>query len=332
MKHKFVLPIVIAVIVIAIIVSLVYTQSGLQQQGPKVVKIGYKDSVPTSNLPVFVALEKGYFEEEGIKPEPVNFQTSNTEAEALSNNQIDVGVDIATTVVYAVEQRSPGNFKIFMTHSLSEENPLTAIVVKKDSKIDEIKNLQGKKMAIFPGSTALKLTKLAFKKMGYGNLSVELISLTPNLWLGALSTGQVDAVLTYEPFGTQILQQEGFKKISSAPIEKFVFNGKYSGANTAFSTKFANENPEITTKIIKVFEKSLEFIEANPVEARQLMVKYSNTQESVAKEVPLLTWEIGENIEINKLQEYADVLLQEGELEKQIDVTKLLYIIPQKIS
>lgn len=329
MENKLILPVVVAVVVIAIVGFLVYMQSGLRQ-GTTVVKIGHLD-LATAALPIYVALENGYFEDEQIEPELIKFQSSNLLSEALANNQIDLAIGPSTSVLYTIEQRDPGKFRIFMTGVLSTDRPFSSIIVTKDSQINEIMDLEGKKIAVLPGSTSLVFTRLMFKNMGYENLNVTPVQMPPNLWAGALSSGQVDSILAYEPFGTLILHQGDSRVLSSAVLERFILNDIPAGGNS-FSTKFAEENPETAAKIVRVFKKSSEFIEANIAEARKIMAEYSNLPESVAQEVGIPILYIGEDIDVDKLQEYADVLLQEGELEKQIDVAKLLYIIPQKVS
>ena len=286
--------------------------------------------MPVSSLPLYVALENHYFDDQKINVQLTKFQSSNPLVSALIANQIDVAVAPSTDPLLAVEQKSPGNFVIFMSHSFSSKNPFTQLVVRKDSNITDVSQLNGKSIGVFPGSTAQHQTMLAFKNMGYGNMTVNYIALGPNLWASALNSSQVSAVLTYEPWGTQMQQLGLTKVLVPMPFERFVLDGSPS-ASSAFTVSFVKDQPNTANKIMNIFQKSIDYINANPSDARKLMPKYSAIQESVADQIPILSWAVGSNINITSYQKFADILYQQNVLAGNIDASKIIYTPSQSL-
>src|SRR3989344_5563832 len=71
------------------------------------VKIGYLPVV--HGLPLYVAIEKGYFTEQGIAIEQVPFQAPNQIIDALLQGQLDMGSPSTAAGVTAVaESKNPG--------------------------------------------------------------------------------------------------------------------------------------------------------------------------------------------------------------------------------
>lgn len=322
-KKKSLSLVAIAIIVAGLAAYFYYNQTQSNQEYVT-VRIGYLD-LPVSSLPLYVALDNQYFNDSKINVELTKFESSNPLVSALIANQIDVAVAPSTDPLLAVEQKSPGNFVIFMSHSFSSKNPFTELVVRKDSDITNLSQLNGQSIAVFPGSTAKHQLMLALQNMGYGNLTVNLVSMAPNLWASALNSSQVSAVLTYEPWGTQ-MQQLGLSRILvSMPFERFVLDGSPS-ASSAFTTTFVQDHPDTAVKIMNVFQKSIDYINTNPQDARNLMPKYSAISESVAQQTPILSWAIGSNINVTSYQKFADILYQQSVIAGNINASKIIYI------
>lgn len=314
---------VIAAIVIAIVGVSAYL-TNFQAPSEKIpLKVGTIQI--TGTLPILVALEKGYFAEEGLDVTNVGFQTSNQLAEAVANGQIDFAGDMSISVIFAIEQRSPGNIKVYATDLHKAESPFTSVIVRNDSSLG-INDLEGKKIAVFPGSTATTLTKISFKNLLGKKLNAEYVQMPPNLWLQALEGKQVDAVIAYEPFGTLGLEQGIAKEIYSGLFENHVLPDRsYTPGAFLISPKMINERPDVAQKIIRATQKGVDFINSNNEEARIIATKYLPITENVALKMKIMDFAVGKNMNIENVQKYADILFQEGELNTRIDVFKILY-------
>ncbi|MGH9923394.1 MAG: ABC transporter substrate-binding protein, partial [Nitrososphaerales archaeon] len=218
-----------SIIAVAIIVAITVTFL----QSPRTVeplnlRIGYLGIVDT--VPVFVAMEKGYFEEEGFTISSTRFQSSNQLAEAVINGDVDYAAVVSSSVVFSIEQRVPGTIKVISTVTHPSERPFSSILIRNNSSLT-LEDLQGKKLALFPGSTSQALSKIAFRNLMGEDFNAEYLQMPPNLWLDALSQGQVDAVVSYEPFATVGIERGAAKILYSGLYEKQVMDN----APTAFT-------------------------------------------------------------------------------------------------
>ena len=316
-------------VAVVIIIAIVFGVSNLDTDTPLTkVNIGYFDS--TVSLPVLVADEKGFFEKRGIDVELFPLRTSDLVADALYSDQIDVAVSISNTVALASEQKSPDYLRAFTMYTASTDGHLFSyVLVNSDSPIDETADLNGKKIAIFPSSMATVLAEIVFENMLGPDSEVELVKVSPLDWEQALATGKTDALLSYEPFGTMIIQSGVGKIISEGAWEKYVMKNIPVSVDT-FSTKFYNEHPETAEAVKDALHEAGEFIINNDEEARKIMLERTKAvaDEEIAMKTPLVKSEKLTKENVERFQDLADILYEKNALEKKIDVTTMLYQIP----
>jgi len=283
------------------------------------IKIGYN---PISyDLPFFVAIEKGFFAEEGLKVEPINFATSNLMAESLVSDQIDVATSASITVMFGIEQNVPAKFKIFMVHVSTASKPADFIIVKKDSKIEKVEDLKGKTIGTHQGSTVMVYANLALAKYFNPEKDINLIQLSPEVQIQALETGQVDALFTYEPIGTLSLEKGVGRILVSAP-KNLIMDPMPSGAY-AFSSTFAEKRPEDAKRVLKAMEKAVDFIRTNEEDAKMYISKYTPIKDETARRINVIPYWKLEEIDPNSVQSFCDLLFEAGDLKKKLKTESL---------
>ena len=164
------------------------------------VQVGY---LPVSmSLPTFVALEKGFFSEQGLHVKATQFVSGTLIMDALIAGRIDVNAGSASVGHWMVESNVPGTFKIFLIYGTENEWDKTfPIIVKKDAPYQTLLDLKGKKVGTFPGITSIALAKAIFRKYLDPEKEVVFIEIPPQNMIEALAAGSVEAVFTPEPFG-----------------------------------------------------------------------------------------------------------------------------------
>lgn len=314
-----------AVIVSAIVVlSVVYFPSATNTQ---VTSVRLGDIPLTISLPIYVAQEEGYFKEQGLDVSLTHFQSSNDLADAAAAGAIDGGGVLSISVVLAVEQKAPNTLKVVTEQVTSSNSPFDALVVHKDSNLT-INDLAGKKIALFPGSTSLILAKISFEHLVGSDFKYQPVPMTPNLMLESLASHQVDAVIGYEPFNTLVVQKGVGKVLLSGFYEKGIYDDLPGGA-IILTSDFVQKNPQAAAKINVVIGKAIKFIETNETQARIIATKYMPIDESVALKSNLPRWYTAENIDVDKLQKYADIIYNSGGLAEHIGVSSVIYQVPK---
>ena len=200
MKKKSLLIIIIALVAV---LSLFFIFE--KQQPDNTIKIGYKEHI--GYLPLFVAYDNGYFDDENIKMETIKFESSDLMVKALISGDLDVLMGINTLTAFAAEQASPGNLKIFTGQVYTTKEYADEIIVSKDSELSSIQDLRGKKIGLMPGSGFTEYMKIILEKNNLSEKDVELSQMESKILLQALANRNIDAVLALEPLGTMAIER-----------------------------------------------------------------------------------------------------------------------------
>jgi NitT/TauT family transport system substrate-binding protein len=288
------------------------------------VKIGYLTLV--MSLPTFVALEKGYFKEQGLKVVNTPFQSGTLIVDALVAGRIDVNAGSAIVAHWLAEQNLPGTFKIFAVYGPIEPKDNTFILaVAKDAPFKEMKDLKGKRVATFPGIASLILAKAVLRPYFDPEKEVTLLEIPPGNIVQALAAGQIDAYFTPEPFGMIAVAQGVGRYLVEHPCLSLNLKTGFPGGAFTFNSKFLKEKPFVARKAKAAIDKGLDFINTNEQEARKFLVKYANLPEPFAMKIPFDLWFKAEQYNKSYGQPYFDLLKREGLFQKQIDTTQLYY-------
>lgn len=286
----------------------------------KPIRIGYLPL--TANMPLFVAVENGYFEEENIDITLIKYETSNQMLEALVTNRIDIETATSASVTVTVAQTLSDEIKVFMLNVFDEENYLSSIVIPTNSPIKNVQDLKNKMIGTYPGSTMKLYTSQYLKECGVEYK--EIIPISPSAQLSALSSGSIDAILTLEPTGSLAKVNKLGQLLVKAPVETKVLFPWVGGTNS-FSSDFYNRNPQLAEKIIAVFNKSVDWIREHPDAAKKTLSKYTAIQDSsVYSIIPVpVYWKLDE-IKVDDFQKMVDHLLLHGDIDRKVNVNDII--------
>lgn len=315
---------------IGMLILIGITYWSLSKKTSKSIKMGYAPFA--SNWPFFVAIEKGYFHEEGLDIEPEKFVDSKSMMDALITKRVDHIAPIALPVIFGVEQSQPELLKIFLVaaeRKTEERNVISGIVVKKDSLIKSISHLKGRKIGTYPGTAALVSVKLILIANGVDpEKEVSIIQVAPELQIHSLLANQFDALFTIEPYTTIAITKNVGQLIETNPRAKYITDPYIVGAQV-FLKESIEKNPEVSKKIINALKKGISFIKENPAAARKILAKWSIYEEEVAKESGLYEWfdvssKTPETTKIRgEIQKMANIFYKNGILNKSIDTSRM---------
>ena len=164
------------------------------------------------HLPMFVGVEKGFFKKHGVEVRLKVVNTGTDMVNAMQKREVQIGDMSVTTFLKARHGGDPfrviGIIQNDATRSNADE-PL-AIVARKDSGIrpGNIEDLKGKRVGVAQAQTSDEYLKMVLAKRGmkYDDVTIVNIMAPPAL-APALKEGKVDAVVSWEPFNTVVLDQ-----------------------------------------------------------------------------------------------------------------------------
>ena len=239
---------------------------GAVQDIDKPILIGVQVG-PASTL-LFIANDKGFFEEEGLNVELVEFTAGKFALQAFLAGSIDLAASGEVPVMYSSLQ---GNEFYVITQVVERTINEVRVIAQREEGLNNPENYfkaKKRKLATSFGGGPEFYTYNFLKK--YGITDIELISQKPEDMPVALQSGTVDAVAIFEPFAFFAEQKLGDKAISFkddvAYSELYVLSG---------NREWVKSNPEIVETILKALVKAGDFIESNPEESKQVLMKYS---------------------------------------------------------
>jgi ABC-type nitrate/sulfonate/bicarbonate transport system substrate-binding protein len=162
------------------------------------------------HLPMFVGVEKGFFRKHGVEVRLKVVNTGTDMVNAMEKREVQVGDMSVTTFLKARHAGNPfrviGIIQNDATRSNADE-PL-AIVARKGSGIRAIEDLKGKRVGLAQAQTSDEYFKMVLARRGmrYGDVTIVNIMAPPAL-VPALKDGKVDAVVSWEPYNTIVLEQ-----------------------------------------------------------------------------------------------------------------------------
>jgi NitT/TauT family transport system substrate-binding protein len=302
-------------------------QNTINTTTPQKVRIAYLPVV--QSLPLFMAIEKGYFKEAGLEAEIIKFEAPNQIIDALLSGQADIGAPGTASGITAISQdKKPDSLKIFALIGGDQNTTNDELLVKIDSSIKTIADLKNKKLGILPGIQFRTIAKDILTKNSLNiDLDVQIVELAVPLQLQALASNQVDALLTIEPIGTIGASKNITKELIHAPMVQHISNPWY-GAVGNITTDFLKTQPKTAEKILSVFNKTISEINEKPNEARMYLKNYTSLDDELVKAVPLPIFKYYTDFtanDITALQKFFDIFQANKVIEKQIVASQLLY-------
>jgi NitT/TauT family transport system substrate-binding protein len=238
----------------------------------KPVRIAYLQS-DIHHLPCWVALEKGLYEKEGVKVEVAGIFKAGPELmSAFAAGALDMGYVGVAPATTAVANKTA---KVVVLAQVNTEG--SAIVVKKDGKIQTVSELVGKSAAV-PGHSTVQdfLFKKALLKSKLQPDQVKIMVLKPPEMIGALRTDQIDAFIAWEPYPAKAITLEVGRVIAAShDIWK-----DHPCCVLAADERFLESQPEKAKSVVRGHVKAMEFIRQNRGEAIKIGIKYTGMDEA----------------------------------------------------
>ncbi|MCF5706193.1 aliphatic sulfonate ABC transporter substrate-binding protein [Pseudomonas syringae] len=246
-------------------------QTGAQaaEKPPAEVRLDYAYYSPVS-----LALKHFGWLEQSLPDSRVTWvlsQGSNRSLEYLNSGGVDFASSASLSAVLARANGSP--IKSVYVYSRAE---WTALVVRKDSPLQSVSDLKGKKIAATKGTDPYLFTLRALQQAGLKKDDVELLHLQHPDGRTALEKGDVDAWAGLDPHMAASQIQAGSRLLYRN--KDFNSYGVLSVTQT-----YAKEHPEAIKTVLTAYEKARDWAVKNPEELAKLLASESGLPLEVAK-------------------------------------------------
>ncbi|RON52100.1 aliphatic sulfonate ABC transporter substrate-binding protein [Pseudomonas frederiksbergensis] len=286
----------------------------LPAQARETVRIGYqKSSTLITLLKTQGTLEKT-LAQNNIDVTWHEFSSGLPLLEALNVGNVDISADVADTVpIFA--QAAQAKLTYFAEEAPSPS--AQAIVVRKDSPLQQLADLKGKKIAVTKAAGSHYLLIAALNKAGLKFSDIEPAYLSPADGRAAFENNKVDAWVTWEPFLTGVQRQLPTRTLADG-VGLASYKRYYLTSNA-----YAKEHPEVLKLVYEQLHKAGDWVKHNPRDAAQVLgplwgnldvetVEAANAHRSYQVQA-VKADQLGEQ------QKIADAFFAEGLLPKAVD-------------
>lgn len=228
------------------------------------VKVAYLGL--TCEAAIFVAQEKGFFEEEGLDVELVKTDWDGLR-DGLGLGRFDANYTLLMFLLKPVEQ----GLDVKITGGI--HTGCLRVQVGKEAAIRSVKDLRGKRIGVPTnlGSPPFLFASRVLAANGMDpNKDVEWVVLPPDVQELALDNGQVDAVANSEPIGSLLLSQGKVRTIADQAVDP-PYRDEYCCVSVV-SGKLAARDPQAAAKVTRALFKGAKWAGKNPSAAARLSV------------------------------------------------------------
>ena len=197
---------------------------------------------------VTTAMEKGYFEEEGITVNLTSFQDGPTIIAAMESGSIDIGYIGQGAHKLCIN----GNAKIFALSHISNGDAVIG-----GPEVKTLADLKGKKVAYSSGTSSEDILKNALAKADLTMDDIVAVEMEAANIVTAMLSGGVDACATWSPNSLKILE-EGTDVTLLCDNKTFI-DTTVSLASWIVTPSYADANAETILKFTKALYKAMDY-------------------------------------------------------------------------
>jgi NitT/TauT family transport system substrate-binding protein len=228
-------------------------------EAPARVRIAYA-SRSSSAMPLYLALQKGFFRAEGLEIEIIQMNP-RLGATAVVNGDVSFATPFVSTF-RGILQGFP--MKLVFVHL--KKGPYYVMV---RPEIKDVQQLKGKRLGVatIKGADQLNAEELLQAK-GFNPNQIQAVAIGDGpLRMQALITGAVDAICVAPPHDL-MLKRMNYPALAGPPEVGLPVAGMFT------SDRLVRENPQLVRRTIKALLRSHHYILENKQESIQILLKW----------------------------------------------------------
>lgn len=279
-----------------------------------------------ADAPLYIAQEKGWFDEVGLDVEIVTTGAGAASTSAVVSGSNHIGSGAIVPIIIAASQgldlREIASANVGSESDANEGELNSAILVAEGSDISGVEDLAGKTIAVNALQSLGHIAVLgSLENQGVDVSTVNFIELGFPDMIPALTADRVDAIWEIEPFVTAAKAQ-GARAVDY-PYESVM---PHFPIAAFFATgEFVDNHPVTIELFTEVYQRAQAYAQENPDELRALVPTFTRIDESTAAIMgisPFVSKFSKENVE-----KLTDLMLRHGFIDSQPDMEKVFSLV-----
>ena len=232
---------------------------GCSPKTPDVLRVGLVQW-PVNEF-FYLAREKGFFREEGVEVQVVEFSTLGDCRRAYERGQLDA-YGATVTEVLTARDHSPRSPQI--VHVMDYSDGADMIVAQ--AGITDCADLKGRRVGVELSTIGVYVLARALEKHGLSLTDVTAVPMNQTDMEKAMNQGDLDAAVVYPPFSVTLLRDgKATAVFSSTEIPGEVVDV------LAVDAEIARTRPNDVAKLLRTFWRAVAYAQQNPEEAHGIM-------------------------------------------------------------
>ena len=216
--------------------------------------------------PIYLAMKKGYYKEEGIELTVLRGSGSSDSAKKIDLGQSDVGISDAPTVLTAISKGA--NLKmVAVVYDKAGNN----VFFKKSANIKSPKDLAGKKIAVPPADSHRVLWPAFAATQGIDPNSVTMVNVKPEGKQAIVAAGEVDAA--FDLYTSYAIWEKVLGKGEVGHLLWADYGLPIYGHTYFVNNDLIKKNPKLIERFLRATHKGWRDAKANPAASIDAMVE-----------------------------------------------------------
>jgi NitT/TauT family transport system substrate-binding protein len=264
------------------------------------------------SAPLWIAMDEGLFEAEGLEIETVPIAGGAAAVPALVSGELDISNGNHVSFILAASEGLDIRLVNEGTHGVSMTN---ALIAPGDSEIDGPADMAGTTIALntFANITEL-IVRATLEDAGAGRDDYTFTEIPFPEQGAALERGDIDVGLLPEPFIT-ILVAEG-NKVVGDPMTTPALEG-LPLVGYAATGGFVAENPDVIESFQRAMAEATQIAIDDPSRVADVLLANTQIPETLVEQITLPGW--GTTPELDSYQRTHDLMLEYGLLSDPLD-------------
>jgi NitT/TauT family transport system substrate-binding protein len=256
---------------LAILFAIGMSQSALAQAAEKLT-LRFTWKLKGEYAPLFVALDRGYYNAEGLEVELAEGSGAQTVLKLLASGNERFGYGPAVSAAQAVSQGLP--VKVV---ALYQTKAPMGVISFPDVPLRSPKDLEGKRLAISVGETFGDMLG-PFTRINNIDLDkIQRIQMDASARSSQFLTRKIDVMSVYLSNELPQLEKRAGVKFNVLRVSEYGLN--LLGASVIVGNAFAEQNPDAVKKLLRATAKGYRDAMADPRQAAKAMAKYMKVPE-----------------------------------------------------
>jgi ABC-type nitrate/sulfonate/bicarbonate transport system substrate-binding protein len=273
---------------IVLFAVLVFVLSYPQIQAAKVKEITIVQYKSINALPLYVAMENGYFDSLKLKVTLQETDKLGEEVEKVGRGAFGAGAGTPWDLFALKASASPDLFRIVYNAKSSIDNPQSALVAPKNKPVRTFRDLarKGIKIGYLKDSRQMDMLRYMLSAENIKEDNYSLVALTPAEMKDTMALRFVDALLVTEPLRTYLIRNKLVNIVEDGVLERRIMSPFLCGLG--YTSKVNVQlNKEGVRRLAEALNMAIDFIRKEPQKTQEIVRKYMELQDTFSVNIPV---------------------------------------------